>query len=432
MPIRPAFAATLLSAMLLGNACSGAPTAVDAGGVDASVTDSGLPDAGGGLPDAHVADAAVDGGFDAGLDAGPPLAPTHFIALPSLPSPRVFHTATRLQNGSVLIVGGETDISIPTAEVELFEPTTRTFRSLTPLPAARSHHIASLLPDGRVLIASGGKSSGGGRSYPCDDVTASALIYDPSTGVSTPIAPMQQARSFAESIELPNGSTLVVGGGVGTYDGGGFPVLADATTSAELFVPDAGWRTVGPMAARRYFHSLNLLPGGGVLVVGGAWESNDSWATSEKFDPTSETFVSAPFPSGESRFRHSTATLTDGRVLLVGGKEANIKFLRRAALYNPQTNAWSAVPAISTGGNAGTLTALPNGDALFIGGFFPPTTFAEALMFRAATSTWSPIMPLNEARKAHTATLLNDGSVLVVGGLDENDGVIGSAELAVP
>lgn len=69
---------------------------------------------------------------------------------------RVYHTATRLGNGDIAIVGGITDGSILTPVADLFKPATGLFhQSNDSLNAPRFGHTATLLADGSVLIAGG-------------------------------------------------------------------------------------------------------------------------------------------------------------------------------------------------------------------------------------------------------------------------------------
>lgn len=374
----------------------------------------------------------MDGGApspDGGLDPGIPPNPSSWSSVGALQKARFFHTATLLPDGQVLIVGGETSVGVPTASVELFDPREGTFRTLAALPTPRSHHIAALLPSGKVLIAGGGRSSGHGRTYPCDDVTASSLLYDPVQESVVAAAPMGVARSFAEATVLPGGEVLVVGGGGGTYHAGN-ALLADALFSAEIFREDLGWRSAGAMNTSRYFHTLSPLPGGDVLVVGGANETNASFKSAERFVVATGQFAPAGSMQTEDRFRHAAASLRDGRVLIAAGKQSNIQFLRTVELYDPEENAWTVAPAVAFGGNGATLTALPGGDVLFAGGFKNPTTSREALLFNAQLDRWEPFPPLSDARTVHTATLLQDGRVLVVGGMGEANDALASAEVA--
>jgi hypothetical protein len=66
---------------------------------------------------------------------------------------RFLHTATLLQNGKVLIVGGVlTSSSDPVAAAEVYDPATGTFTMTGAMATTREQHTATLLGDGRVLI----------------------------------------------------------------------------------------------------------------------------------------------------------------------------------------------------------------------------------------------------------------------------------------
>ncbi len=68
----------------------------------------------------------------------------------SMTTTRVWHTATRLPDGKVLLAGGQGEIS-----AELFDPVTSTFTVTGSMGKERYGHAATLLPDGRVLITGG-------------------------------------------------------------------------------------------------------------------------------------------------------------------------------------------------------------------------------------------------------------------------------------
>src|SRR5262249_43231221 len=83
------------------------------------------------------------------------------------------HTATRLSDGRVLIVGGENANGILN-QSEIYDPAIPTFAATGNLNGARADHSATLLSDGRVLIA-GGRNSAGAIN--------TTEIFDPNTGV---------------------------------------------------------------------------------------------------------------------------------------------------------------------------------------------------------------------------------------------------------
>ena len=165
---------------------------------------------------------------------------------------RFLHTATLLQSGKVLIVGGAlTSASDPVATAEVYDPATGTFTMTGAMATAREQHTATLLADGRVLIAGGTTSTGTG------DPTATVEVYDPSTGSFSVTGSMAEARSLHTATLLPSGKVLVAGGG-------------DDNSTAEVYDPATGaFSTTGGMEIGRSGHTATLLPNGSVLVAGG-------------------------------------------------------------------------------------------------------------------------------------------------------------------
>jgi YVTN family beta-propeller protein len=92
------------------------------------------------------------------------------------------HTATLLNDGRILIAGGNANSSqIPEAflsSAELYDPTSGSFSPVGSLAFARYYHTATLLENGKVLIAGGENMLAG--SVP--NGLASAELYDPATG----------------------------------------------------------------------------------------------------------------------------------------------------------------------------------------------------------------------------------------------------------
>ena len=96
------------------------------------------------------------------------------------------HTATLLQSGKVLILGGRTGQTAainPTAVAELFDPATNTFTSAGEMTVPRSEHGAVLLDDGTVLIVVGWTQDQFGV-----DLANTAEIYNPATNTFTQVA----------------------------------------------------------------------------------------------------------------------------------------------------------------------------------------------------------------------------------------------------
>ncbi len=123
-------------------------------------------------------------------------------------SARAFHTETRLGNGKVLVVGGYNNNfnGNSLASVELYDPHTGKWSSTGSLNTARLSHTATLLNNGMVLVVGGYGNNVNGR------VLASVELYDPHTGSWSPTGSLNTARADHTASLLYNGKVLVVGG----------------------------------------------------------------------------------------------------------------------------------------------------------------------------------------------------------------------------
>jgi hypothetical protein len=242
------------------------------------------------------------------------------------------HTATLLDDGRVLITGGDDVGSHAVATAELYDPRTGTFSATGSMTTARGFHTATLLADGRVLIVGGDDAA-----WTEGPFLASTELYDPKTGRFTATGSMSVGRLYHTATLLADDRVLVTGGG---SDSG-----ARSLESAELYDPKTGtFSPTGSMAVGRIYQSASLLPDGRVLVAGGMSGGRD-YATgtflysAEVFDPTTGTFS----PTGgmsDTRVYHSASLLSDGRVLVAGGysKGAEATFaVASAEIYDPTT-----------------------------------------------------------------------------------------------
>jgi len=114
-------------------------------------------------------------------------------------------TTTLLADGKVLACGGLSpsgDTDIPAVDAEIFDPATGLWTPTGNLGTGRWGHTATRLQDGRVLVA-GGFNVG---------AMASAEIFDPATGVWTSTGSLVMASWDHTATLLSNGWVLVAGG----------------------------------------------------------------------------------------------------------------------------------------------------------------------------------------------------------------------------
>lgn len=268
-----------------------------------------------------------------------------FTSTGEMSAARVFHTATLLGNGTVLIAGGDDRGGTTYATAQLFDPATGLFTSTGNLALARSAHTATLLGNGKVLLAGGSGTNG---------ATATAELFDPATGEFMPTGNMTTPRFFHTATPLSDGTVLLAGG-----DGGGGSTAEIYNAATGTFTP------TGSMSVVHIAHTATLLASGEVLVAGGA-SSNGATAIAELFDPVARNFV----PAGSMlspRQNHTATGLTDGKVLVTGGITGNTA-LSSAEVFDPATGSFTLAGNLETERYEHTATLLTNGEVLIAGG----------------------------------------------------------------
>jgi hypothetical protein len=108
--------------------------------------------------------------------------------------------------------------------------------------------------------------------------------------------------------------------------------------------------------------------------------------------------------------------LLSGSVLALGAAAANELKAVNAWLYQPSAPDWWPARPLSFPRAASTVTLLPSGEVLVIGGSLGDDESRTAERFTPATGTWVRTSSMVTPRTGHTATLLPGGEVLVLGG----------------
>jgi hypothetical protein len=168
------------------------------------------------------------------------------------------------------------------------------------------------------------------------------------------------------------------------------------------------------LAVPRTGHTATALSDGRILITGGRDAASNLVAAAEIFDPETQT-SSASASLNTARVDHSVTLLADGRVLITGGSDDSGP-LSSAEIFDPahsETGFVTVGSAMSTARTRHTATLLNDGHVLIAGG----DAQGSAELFDATTGTFMPtIWPLTVARSGHTATLFTDDSVLLAGG----------------
>ncbi len=262
---------------------------------------------------------------------------------PAMVIPRGYNASTLLPNGGVLTLGGSWSGGAGGKDGEVFTPggawqrlsgvRIDTFLSADPSRDFGGDSHFWLIPsgNGKVFHAGPGVNMHWVNTWGNGSTTRVGTRADDVFSIN------------GSAVMFERGKLLKVGGAAG-YDG------FDA--NANSFVIDINaaptTRRVSSMAYQRVFHNSVVLPNGQVVVLGGqtfakAFTDDNSVLVPELFDPATERFTPLP-PMAVARNYHSTALLLpDARVLVAGGglcgagcaaNHADLQILTPAYLLN--------------------------------------------------------------------------------------------------
>jgi len=158
---------------------------------------------------------------------------------------RVNHTATLLNDGNVLVVGGGKEDGPYSKTVELYDPRRDVWFQLDPISVGRALHTATKLMDGRILIV-------GGRGK-----KTSTEIYDPRNKTWMNSGETEHPRAEHSAIRMLDGNILITGG-IGHL------------VQIELYnAKTNSWSTISRLSIGRYRHSSAIMDNGTIVVMGG-------------------------------------------------------------------------------------------------------------------------------------------------------------------
>ncbi len=274
-------------------------------------------------------------------------------------------SATHLEDGSILMFGGQNDSSPGSFQnavswVKKFRPD-NTWEILGNMNAPNGRWYPGLarLNDGRPLVFGGGTAPSAVR-------TNTSEIFDPATSTWTNTGNMGSANEFAPAALLHNGLVLRTWGSA--------PELYDPATNQ--------WSATGGLVApNRGFpghsdHSLLVLTDQRALILGVDRLNQPMASMTEYFDPSSGTWSAGTSPD-LVRFQGEVVYMPDGQIFYgagdqgaAPGSEPNVLgIVRRCDLLDPVTGSWRRVADMQAFREYHAVTLLiPDGRIVTTGG----------------------------------------------------------------
>lgn len=146
-----------------------------------------------------------------------------FSVTKSMNVPRVGHSAIRLPNGNVLILGGQNNKGA-VLEVELYDFDTKKYYSKGPMPASQLQVMPILLKNGKILLVGGENESG---------LSAELMEYEPLSNQFRHLGELYDNRVAPNLTLLKNGLVLVTNGRC-DYNNSGYTTLC---STLEVIAP---------------------------------------------------------------------------------------------------------------------------------------------------------------------------------------------------
>lgn len=124
-----------------------------------------------------------------------------------MPTPRQLAFAVTLNDGRIMVVGGNTgSVNVNYSTVnEIYTPSTNTWTTAAPIPQNFDYTQGGLRSDGRVI-------AGSGLSYPSGAQTSAMFVYDPVANSWAEGTPTTVVHRLGYSARTPDGRLYVYGG----------------------------------------------------------------------------------------------------------------------------------------------------------------------------------------------------------------------------
>ncbi|MBA3464163.1 MAG: DUF1929 domain-containing protein [Deltaproteobacteria bacterium] len=205
-------------------------------------------------------------------------------------------------------------------------------------------------------------------------------------------------------------------------------MMCHDTVDPVLFDPVA--KTAEPALASpgiQGCHAVVVMPNGRVIYVGGANVPVYGPGTQrvKTYDPVADDWRVEPNMMGY-RWYPTMTTLTDGRLLVIGGgNQNNPQRSKTSEVMDPATMMWTPVGDVALGNEVSPILVLRSGDVLM--------THRPPQLFSMTTLTWRSAMDFVQANRMpngdhadHELQLLPDGRVAAIGYKSFTPGQIGN------
>lgn len=277
------------------------------------------------------------------------------------------------------VVGGMVAVG-SLADVDVYSIAAGTWTSVAPLPTPTASPVSLAGPDGRIYTIGGHYPAGdtatcvtNGPVTTCTYAPAytASIAYSPAVGSWTGIAEIPTQRLYMAGVTGPDGLLYIMGGATGSS--------LVTTSSVEAYNTTTGsWQTIADMPTPRARLAAVTGPDGKIYALGGmtgyapnSTDTETALATAERYNPATQAWESIAAMT-TPRLNFAAAVGIDGRIYVFGGETGMFKAgeqqLASVEAYTPATDTWAPVASLPASTiNQGAAAGKPP-ELLVIGG----------------------------------------------------------------
>jgi hypothetical protein len=285
-----------------------------------------------------------------------------------------------LQNGNVFVAGGYDDGTygyrgVPTAQI--FNTTSLSWSKAYQMVHGRYDFACVTLTNDEVLLV-GGSS---GRSTPLQSVE----MFDPASLTFKSVSSLNIARGYPGILFVGNSSVIVSGGCAVFFPLGG--CAGPYLDSVELYdIVTDSWTLLKPMSVPRLGHIMVFFGQSSVIVAGGTGPNGDL-GSSEVYDLATGSWSVVESVWSVPRSNPTAATFKNGAILVAGGASngqsvGNVDMFS----YDDQQGAFTWVPTVSLQSARSSIMSalLSNQTWILVGGMgrSGPSSIVEAYTYK--------------------------------------------------
>jgi hypothetical protein len=265
-----------------------------------------------------------------------------FNEIESMAQGRFYASVTMLNDGRALVFGGLDEDFVLNKNVEFYNIASGWSQEYPAPWVPRLYPRQHLLPDGDVFYSGVSRNS---NIFHPDTLTwdlnvATTVFPTDRQGGTSIMFPLRPEEGYAARIMIMGGTTM----------------REPATDTAEIIdlsVPTPAWRMVAPMSSARMRMESVMLPNGKVLALGGSVLDEDATTAvlnADLFDPTTETWSPASAFTYPHMYHSIALLLPDATVALAGSNP-------ELGTYEPHIEIYSPAYLFTTDGNGNVAPA---------------------------------------------------------------------------